>query len=302
MNNIVTFTTITEVHQALGLAPPLHPLVSVIPIDNKITEFDYGDATYVMHFYQVSLKSGISGTFSYGRNTYDFQEGTMVFTRPHQAMSFKDTQQEVGASGWILLFHPDLIRRSQLGKRIGDYSFFSYDVSEALHLSEKEKKSLSELVGKIQDEMNTHIDRHTQKLVVANIELILDYCTRYYDRQFYVRTNENLDIVSKFERLLADYLSSEAAINKGLPTVKYCSEQLNMSAPYLSDLLKKETGKTAQQHIQDNIIDQAKTLLLGTNEQVSQIAYALGFEYPQHFSKLFKKQTGLSPAQYRKIN
>ena len=301
-NDIVTFNSISDVHEALGLEKPKHPLVSVIPIDEKITKFDYGDFTYVMDLYQISFKAGISGTFLYGRNTYDFQEGTLVFTRPQQAMNFSDTQEEPSAHGWVLMFHPDLIRKSELGKNITNYRFFSYDTREALHLSEDEKRSLTELVKKIQDEYSQNIDRHTQKLIIANIELMLDYCTRYYDRQFYVRTNINQDIVTRFENLLITYFETQESVNAGLPTVKFCAEQLNMSSSYLSDLLKKETGKHAQQRIQEHIIDRAKTLSLGSKEQVSQIAFALGFEYPQHFSKLFKKQTGMSPADYRKTH
>ncbi|MEW8051217.1 MAG: helix-turn-helix transcriptional regulator [Candidatus Thiodiazotropha sp.] len=303
MTNIIHIETISEIHDALGLGKPKHPLVTMIPIDERIKDYDYGDATYVLGFYQVSLKSGICGEITYGRNTYDFQEGTMVFTKPGQALSFKASEEDQSQeSGWTLLFHPDLIRKSTLGKNIDQYSFFSYEINEALHLSEDERAGITELVKKIESEYQQNIDRHTQKLIVANIELLLDYCTRFYDRQFYVRTNLNQDFVSRFENLLKGYFESEQSLEFGLPSVKYCGEQLNMSPSYLSDLLKKETGRTAQQHIQDTVIDRAKTLLLSTDEQVSQIAYGLGFEYPQHFSKLFKNRTGMSPAEYRKIN
>lgn len=302
MSNIIHMETISQAHDALGLDKPAHPLVTVIPIDERIRNFDYGDATYVFGFYQVSLKAGICGSMVYGRNTYDFQEGSIVLTKPGQAMSFRPPEDESEAVGWTLLFHPDLIRKSTLGKNIENYSFFSYETHEALHLSETEKSTLTDLVEKIEGEYRQNIDRHTQKLIIANIELMLDYCTRYYDRQFHVRTNLNQDIVTRFEGLLRNYLDNETSLESGLPTVKYCGEQLNMSPSYLSDLLKKETGKTAQQHIQDVIIDRAKTLLLSTDEQISQIAYGLGFEYPQHFSKLFKTRTGMSPAEYRRIN
>ncbi|MCG8124397.1 MAG: helix-turn-helix transcriptional regulator, partial [Candidatus Thiodiazotropha taylori] len=200
------------------------------------------------------------------------------------------------------LFHPDLIRKSSLGNNIDHYSFFSYEIHEALHLSEDERVSITGLVRKIETEYQQSIDRHTQKLIVSNIELLLDYCTRFYDRQFYVRTNLNQDFVTRFENLLRDYFNSEKPLDLGVPSVKYCGERLNMSPSYLSDLLKKETGRTVQQHIQDTVIDKAKNLLLSTNEQVSQIAYGLGFDYPQHFSKLFKSRTGMSPAEYRRLN
>ncbi|MCG7995547.1 MAG: helix-turn-helix transcriptional regulator [Candidatus Thiodiazotropha taylori] len=302
MSNIIRIETITEVHEILGLEKPAHPLVSVIPKDDHVVNFDYGDATYVLGFYQVILKSGICGTITYGRNTYDYHEGTMMFTKPGQAISVQGDRERHEGKGWILLFHPDLIRKSELGRNIENYSFFSYDVHEALHLSEKEKESLNELVKKIESEYHQNIDRHTQKLIVSNIELILDYCTRYYDRQFYVRSNLNQDIVTQFENVLREYFASEASLEYGLPTVKYCGEKLNMSPSYLSDLLKKETGKTAQQHIQDTLIDRAKTLLLSSNEQISQIAFSLGFEYPQHFSKLFKTCTGMNPTEYRRVS
>ena len=302
MSSIVQIDTISQIHDALGLDKPRHPLVTVIPIDERVTDFDYGDNTYVFGFYQVSLKGGICGEITYGRNTYDFQEGTMLFTKPGQALSFQKGEELPNTGGWTLLFHPDLIRRSELGKTINSYSFFSYETNEALHLSDQEKTSVTELVNKIEYEYGQNIDRHTQKLIVSNIELLLDYCTRYYDRQFYVRTNLNQDIVTRFEEVLRDYFESEKTLDLGLPTVKYCGEQLNMSSPYLSDLLKKETGRTAQQHIQNAIVERAKNLLLGSNEQISQIAYGLGFEYPQHFSKLFKTHTGMSPVEYRRVN
>ena len=301
MTNIIHIESIVEIHDALGLDKPKHPLVSVIPLDDRIKNYDFGDATYVLGFYQVSLKLGVCGEITYGRNTYDFQEGTMVFTKPGQALSVKAAEQEQSGGGWTLLFHPDLIRKSSLGRNIDQYSFFSYEVNEALHLSEGERASITELVRKIESEYQQNIDRHTQKLIIANIELLLDYCTRFYDRQFYVRTNLSQDFVVRFENLLRDYFDSDQSLEFGIPSVKFCGERLNMSPSYLSDMLKKETGRTAQQHIQETVIDRAKTLLLSSDEQISQIAYSLGFEYPQHFSKLFKNRTGMSPAEYRKI-
>jgi AraC-like DNA-binding protein len=302
MKNIIRIKTISQVHDFFGLEKPMHPLVSVIPIDEKITGIDYGDASYVFDFYHISLKIGITGTLTYGRNSYDFQEGTMVFIKPNQSVKVNRNEGVEEGSGWTLIFHPDLIRKSELGKTIDNYSFFSYDVHEALHLSEEERNSLTMIVKKIEKEYNQNIDRHSQELIIANIELILKYCTRYYDRQFYTRTNINKDSVSKFENLLKDYYNSENPLTLGVPTVKHCATELNMSAHYLSDMLRKETGKSAQEHIYNFLINKAKTKLLGSTESVSQIAYELGFEYPQHFSKLFKSKTGLSPAKYRDMN
>ena len=250
----------------------------------------------------VSLKDGITGTIGYGRNSYDFSDGTMIFTKPNQVIYGKKEEIAKESKGWMLLFHSDLIRKSELGRSIGSYSFFDYEVHEALHLSEDEQQTVTELVRKIEREYNQNIDKHSQKLIVSNIELILDYCMRYYDRQFYVRTNLNQDHVSEFEQLLKDYFASERPSELGLPSVKYCGEALNMSPNYLSDLLKKETGKNAKDHIYAFVVNRAKNKLLGTTDSISEIAYDLGFEYPQHFSKLFKSKTGMSPVKYRSMN
>lgn len=302
MNEIIRVETVSQVHEFYGLGKPNHPLVSVIPINDTITNFDYGDVSYSLNLYQISLKLGISGSLSYGRNSYDFQEGTMVFTQPNQVIKVIDQKHLAGSSGWTVFFHPDLIRKSELGRTIEQYSFFSYEVYEALHLSEKERKSLTELAEKIEEECGLNIDRHSQKLIISNIELLLDYCTRYYDRQFYTRTNFNKDLVSKFESLVRDYYRSEKPLDSGMLTVKQCGVELNMSSHYLSDLLKKETGLNAQEHIYQYVISRAKTLLLSSKESISQIAYGLGFDYSQHFSKLFKSKTGISPGEYRKLN
>ncbi len=302
MSENIRIKSISQVHDFFGLPKPKHPLVSVLPITDEMTNFDYGDFNYVFDLYQISLKMGISGSITYGRNSYDFQEGTMVFTKPNQSLRIENAEDYSGSSGWTIIFHPDLIRKSELGESIRKYSFFSYEVSEALHLSEEEQKTLTELVEKIQREYDQNIDRYSQVLIVSNIKLLLDYCTRYYDRQFYTRTNLNKDFVTRFEGLLKTYYDSEKPLEQGVPTVKYCGSELNMSPHYLSDLLRKETGRSAQEHIYYFLIDKAKTCLLSSKEPISQVAYSLGFDYPNHFSKLFKKKTGLSPAQYRKEN
>ncbi|WP_220347653.1 helix-turn-helix domain-containing protein [Thalassotalea euphylliae] len=301
MSTIVRLSTITEVHQALCLPAPKHPLVSVLQIGKAITNYDYGDFTYIYDFYQVAFKAGIKGEIIYGRSSYDFEQGSMVFTKPGQAQTYSNTEELDGETGWVLLFHPDLIRRYDVGKHIGHYSFFSYETNEALHVSEDEKRVLHELVNQIEKEYNNNIDKHTQKLIVSNIELILDYCTRFYDRQFYVRANHNLDLLAKLDNLLNDYFEQAHALDYGLPTVKHFSEAMGMSSSYLSDMLKNATGRNAQQYIQDFLLERAKNQLLSSTEQVSQIAYSLGFEYPQHFSKLFKSKVGVSPAEYRKV-
>ena len=300
MKDIVRLESITQVHNFLGIQKPKHPLISVIPIDEKMINAEYGDITWVLDFYQISLKSGLKGKLTYGRNSYDFEEGTMAFMRPGQTMKVESSEEMEGNTGWTLLFHPDLLRKSALGRNIDDYSFFSYASNEALHLSDDEQETVTELVNKIEKEYNQIIDKHSQTLIISNIELLLNYCKRFYDRQFYTRTNLNQDYVSKFEDMLEMYFDSNRHMEAGIPTVSFCGEEMNMSGHYLSDLLKKETGMSAQEHIHQLIINKAKNLLLSTNDTVSQIAYDLGFEYPQHFSKIFKSKTGVSPAAYRK--
>lgn len=302
MTKAIVINDIAAVHKMFDLDPPRHPLVSVIRVDDVLLtkNIPYINQSYIINLFQISLKSGFCDKLTYGRNKYDFKEGTLVFTKPGQRITVSTAEREVEPGGWTLLFHPDLIRKSALGKCIEQFSFFSYDSHEALHLSDEERKNLTDLVGKIEVEYKQGIDRHTQTLLVANIELILNYCVRYYDRQFYVRTNTNSDVVARLDTLLDDYFGKQKALELGLPTVAYCSSALHMSSSYLSDMLKREIGKSAQQVIQERLIDRAKTCLLGTDEQISQVAYSLGFEYPQHFSKLFKAKTGLSPQQYRR--
>lgn len=302
MTDLIKVNSITQVHEYFDLKKPKHPLVTVYNHKNLTFYPEYKNTRVAIDLYQIILKECPPGTMGYGRNSYDFHEGTMMFTKPGQVITVGDWSEVEVEDGLTLVFHPDLIRKSTLGKIIDNYSFFSYDVFEALHLSDEEKSSIIDLMKKIEKEYNQNIDKHSQKLIISNIELILDYCTRYYDRQFYTRSNYNKDIVTKFEQLLKDYYNSEKPVNIGLPSVQYCGTELNMSPNYLSDMLKKETGRNAQEHIHFYVIDKAKTQLLNSAESISQIAYGLGFEYPQHFSKIFKSKTGMSPAEYRNVN
>lgn len=302
MNEIVHIKTISDMHKVFGMPKPKHPLVSVVRYEHAkiIEEFHHVRCSFGM--YCVTLKDEVSGSMRYGRNSYDFQEGSMLFIKPGQVLSYDGHQSDAKDPGWVLLFHPDLIRASELGKTIDDYSFFSYDITEALHISDDEKKSLNEILGKIESEYHQNIDRHSQKLIISNIELILDYCTRYYDRQFYTRSNLNKDVLVKFERLLKKYYEDGNQYNTGIPTVSYCGQALHMSPKYLSDLLKRETGKNTKAHIDDFLMNRAKTQLLNSTDTISEIAYSLGFEYSQHFSKLFKVKSGMSPSDYRSMN
>lgn len=302
MKEIIRIQSISEVHDFLGFPKPKHPLVSVLPINDKMTNFDYGDATYIFDFYQISMKSGVSGSLTYGVHSYDFQEGMMLFMKPNQTLRIDNNEQSKGSTGWTLLFHPDLLRKSPLGKMIDEYSFFNYEIHEALYLSEDEKQSVLELIQKIEKEYNQHIDKHSQDLIITNIELLLKYSKRYYDRQFFTRTNVNKDIISSLEHLIQDYYKTNKPEKLGVLSVAYCAKELNMSSNYLGDLIKNETGKSVKEHLQDYLINQAKNQIIGSNETIREIAYNMGFEYPQSFNKLFKAKTGMSPLEYRNLN
>lgn len=302
--NSFEINTIAQAHQSVGLPAPKHPLVSVVKTADYKPTIDFKGLKVINKLYQVSLKQLGCGNLMYGKNSYDYEQGTLVFTSPGQVTIFEgemptDNEED---TGWTLAFHPDLIRKSSLSDKMSQYSFFNYEVNEALHLSEDELKTIEDLLNKIVKEYSQNLDKHSQNLIVSNIELLLDYCTRFYDRQFYTRSNLNLDYVSKFEKLLKKYYNTNQIDDKGLPNVQYLANELNFSANYLSDLLKKETGKTAQEHIHLFVIEKAKNKLLNSNGSISEIGYSLGFEYPQHFSNLFKSKTGYSPSEFRNLN
>jgi AraC-like DNA-binding protein len=306
MKEIFRIKSISQFHEILGLARPEHPLISLIDEHEAMGKADFGDELFNIRFssdmYSIMYKDKISGSLGYGRSTYDYQEGTIIFSSPGQVFTSPRKEDIKGKKGWTLLFHPDLIRKSVLGDKIDHYTFFSYDVNEALHLSSKEEKFFFDLIEKIREEYSQNIDQHSQTLIISNLELLLNYCMRFYDRQFYTRTNINKDFVSNFELALKQYFNSATIDNKGLPHASYFGEKLNMSTNYLSDMLKKETGKSIKEHINSYIIDKAKSILLNSNKKVSEIAYDLGFDYPQSFTRLFKNKTGMSPIEYRNLN
>ena len=296
--------TISQAHQYVGLPAPKHPLVSVVKAIDFRPTIDFRGLKVVNNLYQVTLKQLGCGNLMYGKNSYDYEEGTLVFIAPGQVTTFEGempTDEEANES-WTLAFHPDLIRKSSLADKISQYSFFNYEVNEALHLSREELDTIEDLLDKIIKEYSQNLDKHSQNLIISNIELLLDYCTRFYDRQFYTRSNMNLDYVSKFEKLLKTYYETKEGMVEGLPSVQYLAGELSFSPNYLSDLLKKETGKTAQEHIHLFVIERAKNSLLSSGKSISEIGYSLGFEYPQHFSNLFKAKTGMSPSEYRSLN
>jgi AraC-like DNA-binding protein len=250
----------------------------------------------------VFLKEIKCGDLQYGCNYYDYEEGTLVFVGPGQVIGVENNGELYQPKGQALAFHPDLLRGTSLGRHIRDYTFFSYEVHEALHLSESERKIVFDCYSKIRYELERGIDKHSKILIVSNIELLLNYCVRFYDRQFITRDNVNRGILQKFEELLNEYFISEKPKDIGLPSVSHCADQLNLSANYFGDLIKKETGKSAHEYIQLKTMDVAKEKIFDTSKSVSEIAYELGFKYPQHFSRSFKQHTGITPNEYRMLN
>jgi AraC-like DNA-binding protein len=298
MDNLRRFESIID-YNAFNNNETLHPLVSVVDLSKANPR--QGSRMY-FGFYTIFLKDVKCGDLVYGRHTYDYQEGTLVFIAPGQVAGINSNGETYQPKGYALVFHADLIHGTSLGKHIQDYSFFGYQSNEALHLSERERKIVLDCFSKIEYELERAIDQHSKKLIVSNIELFLNYCVRFYDRQFITRDNPHKGILEKFENLLSSYYQHDMPQAMGLPSVAYCANELNLSANYFGDLIKKETGKTAQEYIQSKIIDVAKEKIFDQGKSVSEIAYELGFKYPQHFTRLFKQKTGMSPNQYRSLN
>lgn len=302
-NPIVHSKSITEIRAVFGLDKPTHPLITILDTQ----ELAYGEETVGKRFssdlYCIALKDSSCG-IDYGRNSYDFDDGVLIFTAPKQIITVTKPQELNQVKGWLLYFHPDLIRNTVLDSKIDSYNFFNYEVYEALHLSENEQNTLNQIVQLIQQEIKERIDNHSQQVLVSNIELLLNYSKRFYERQFNTRTASNIDVVSKVETLLKDYYSNNdnELIEKGQPSIQYLAEHCHLSASYLSDLLTKETGRSAKDHINDFLVHKAKHLLLSSNYSISEIAYSLGFNYPHYFGRLFKQKTGKTPQEYRQLN
>ncbi|GGH19160.1 helix-turn-helix domain-containing protein [Mucilaginibacter phyllosphaerae] len=297
MNNLLRFDTIGE-YNIFNNTETKHPLVTVVDF-SKANPRQYFMANF--GFYAIFLKEVKCGDLIYGKNTYDYQEGTLVFVAPGQ-IAGANSKEIYQPKGYGLMFHPDLIHGTSLGRFIKEYTFFGYQSKEALHLSERERSIVLDCFTKIDYELERGIDKHSKRIIISNIELFLDYCTRFYDRQFITRNHVYQGVIERFENLLNEYFESEKSQTIGLPTVAYCAEELNLSANYFGDLVKKETGKSASEYIQFKLIDVAKERIFNLDKNVSQIAYELGFKYPQHFARLFKQKVGYSPLEYRSMN
>ena len=297
MEEIVQLNSIPDYCKYCGFEV-LHPLVAVV--DMAEAQRNYPECKLNYGLYALWLKQGVGCTIRYGRRNYDYQDGTVVSFAPGQVVQV-EPNGETSASAIGLLFHPDLIHGTSLGRKIERYSFFSYHDAEALHLSEREREQYLMIIESIKRELRHDIDRHSKELLCDNIEMLLDQCLRFYDRQFITREKVNGDVLADFERILNAYFTEGVARNNGFPSVARMADELHFSVGYFGDLIKKETGQTAQQYIQNKLINLAKEALLGTDLPVSEIALNLGFEYPQHFTRMFKKVTGKSPSEYRLI-
>lgn len=295
MEKSIFFDSVST-YNVFGNHPTCHPLISVLDLSkakpNQIKHMQMG-------IYAISLKGVKTGDLRYGKGYYDFQEGTLVFFSPGQVLHIESNEEWHQPKGLMLVFHADLIRGTNLGRHFHEYTFFSYKVNEGLHLSEEEQNIIKDCFAKIESETKRPIDKHSKQVIVANLELLLTYCVRFYDRQFLTRETVNKGILERFESLLNDYLASDKPETIGLPTVKYFADGLNLSANYFGDLIKKETGKTPLEYIQLKLVDTAKERIFDYSKTISQIAYELGFKYPSHFTRLFKKQVGYTPNEYR---
>ena len=296
MDKILNLDSVDLYNKLYGLET-LNPLVSVIDLNKATSSVDLIRFNYGI--YALYLKLEKACDIKYGRQTYDYQEGTIVCFAPGQTAETNPTTDKVQVNAHGILFHPDLLRGTSLGKNIKKYTFFSYEVNEALHLSEEERSIVMDCLKIIRMELEHGVDKHSKTLLVNHIELLLNFCMRFYERQFITRGKTNRDVLTRFENLLDEYFESTLAEQDGLPTVKYFADKLCLSSNYFGDMFKKETGKSPQEYIQEKVIELAKERISGTADTVSQIAYSLGFQYPQHFCRLFKKRVGYTPSEYR---
>ena len=295
---IINMESVQDYNENLGVET-LHPLVSVVDM-SELPEIRHSLKRF--GFYCIFLKQLECGTILYGRNRYDYREGTLVCVAPGQVAGVDDGGVTKNAKGWILMFHPDLLRGTSLAGKMRDYSFFSYSSNEALHTSKRERQTIIGCMREIREELQHPIDRHSKRIITTNIELLLNHCIRFYDRQFVTREEINHDVLRRFEELLGTYFDSSDIVKTGLPTVAWFADKLHLSANYFGDLVKREIGISAQEYIQRYIIERAKLLLTDGRMTVSQTAYALGYKYPNHLSRVFKQATGLTPNEYKQQN
>lgn len=295
MENITIYNSIADFNNAFGIET-LHPLITLSDASRCAPVEIAGK--HCFNFYSVFLKDCNCGDIRYGRNYYDYQDGTLLFMAPMQVMTVENGSTEM-PRGWVLMFHPDLLRGTHIGDNIHRFTFFSYDVNEALHLSRQERETVLGCFRNIDSELHHAADHNSKELIVQNLELFLSYSKRFYERQFITRSQADSDLLVRFERLLSEYIVSDAPRHHGIPTAKWCAECMNLSTGYLNDLLREETGKSTTDHIQLQLMERAKTLLADPRKTVSEVAYELGFEYPQYFNRMFKKCVGMSPSEYR---
>jgi len=293
------FQSISELHKAMGQPKPMHPLISVLDYGKAIFEPKDFEQGIILDFYKISFKTNFSGKLRYGHGFYDFEEGGMSFVAPGQILKMQE--EEADYSGMSLNIHPDFIRPYTLNENIKKYGFFSYSAAEALYLSEKEKETILAVFANIQDELDQRIDNFSQDVIISQLELLLNYSNRFYNRQFITRKAVNNDVLSKLENLLEDYFNTEKPLENGLPTVQFVADELQLSSRYLSDLLRSVSGQNTQQFIHDKLIEKAKEYIAKGTLSISEIAYKLGFEHPQSFNKLFKKKTNVSPVAFQEL-
>ncbi len=300
MKTMYQFKSLSEFHRYSNLPKPEHPLISLVDYSEVNYPTDSDEIKWVQDFYTIGLKRNVSEKFNYGQQKYDFNEGVFSFVAPKQMLTIKINQNiKANASGWLLLIHPDFLWNTSLAKSIKNYDFFGYSVNEALFLSEKEEHIIIDILKHIQREYQSNIDKFSQNIIISQIELLLNYAERYYERQFITRKISNHQILARLEEKLNNYFKSSEILINGVPTVTQIANDLNLSPNYLSSMLKMISGQSTQQHIQNKIIEKAKEKLSTTELSISEIAYELGFEYPASFSKLFKNKTDISPIAFR---
>jgi len=302
MTEFLKIQSLTDMFRIMEMPSPKHPLIAIVdysrtPFTTKVPRFKV-----VCDFYQITIKSDKNGFLKYGRESYDYQEGSLVYLAPEQVVEYDSSDSDVVESGWSLFFHADLFRTFPLGRKMKEYGFFNYQSNEALHISEKERALVESILHKIEMELDSNLDDFSEEVIVSNIELLLNYSKRFYNRQFITRKRFNENTITQFTNLLEEYFSREMQKEIGIPTVQYFADKLTFSPNYLSDLIRKGTDKSILEHIHYHVIELAKNRLLNSNSSVSEIAYELGFEYSQYFSRLFKSKVGKTPSEYRNLN